>query len=70
MNLPVPPSGYSSANEAQTRSQIEIEDARNHKKFTDLEVGKDCRVIFTDTVTGLRYPLVVTSGVLTLGAAL
>lgn len=70
MNLPVPPHVYNPGNEAQTRAQIETEDRRNHKKFTDIEIGKNCRLIFTDTVTGSRYPLVVTSGTLTLGSAL
>jgi len=68
MNLPKPPTAYNVGNEAQTRSQLEIEDAKNHKKFTDIEVGKNCRVIMTDTVDGLRYSLTVVSGVLTVTA--
>ena len=68
MNLPNPPSVYSPGNEAQTRAQLETEDRKNHKKFTDIEIGKGCRAIFTDTVTGTRYAMTIASGAVTLTA--
>ena len=70
MSLPNPPQQYDPTDQAKTRGEIERLDSQSHKKTKDIEVGSNKRVIFTDTVTGKRYPLVVTNGVLTLGAAL
>lgn len=70
MSLPNAPQKYDPTDQALMRGEIERIDGQNHKKTKDIEVGSGKRVIFTDTVTGKRYPLVVTNGVLTLGASL
>ena len=62
MNLPSIPEKYDPAQQAQTRAGIEEADAANHKKFRDIEVGKACRLILVDTVTGTRYAATVASG--------
>jgi hypothetical protein len=67
MSLPNPPSGYDPRDQATTRGALEQMDSQNHKRGKDIEVGSKARVIFTDTATGKRYPLVVTNGALTLG---
>jgi hypothetical protein len=67
MSLPQPPQAYSALDEANVRGQLEQMDRQNHKKTANIEVGAKNAVIFTDTVTGKRYPLAVTNGVLTLG---
>ena len=63
MNLPQPASQYDRNNEAQTRGALEKEDRRNRKVGTDVEIGNE-RLILKDTVTGNRYSVTVTSGVL------
>ena len=68
MSYPQPPSDYQRDNEARFRNQVAQDDARNHKRGGDIEVGKGCRVILVDTVTGTRYALAVTSGALALTA--
>lgn len=68
MNLPNPPEKYDRTNEAQTRDTLATVDAENHKKFRDLEVGQNCRVIFVDTVTGTRYAMSIASGAVALTA--
>lgn len=68
MNLPTTPATYDRENEARAREAIVNEDAMNHKKMQDIEVGKNCRVIFVDTVTGTRYALTVASGAVALTA--
>ena len=45
MNLPKPPSQYDAANEAQMRSAIEREDARNIKKGGNIFAGKGALVL-------------------------
>jgi hypothetical protein len=50
----------------ELRAAIERADAENHKRGRDIEVGPNCRVILTDTVTGDRYALTSASGALVL----
>lgn len=45
MKLPAPSKQYDAANEAQTRSAIEREDARNLKKGGKILVGKGALVL-------------------------
>jgi len=45
MNLPKPSAQYDAANETQTRSAIEREDARNLKKGGNILVGKSALVL-------------------------
>lgn len=45
MNLPHPAPQYDAANETQTRSAIEREDARNLKKGGNILVGKGALVL-------------------------
>ena len=45
MRLPAPPKQYDPANEAQTRSAIEREDARNLKKGGNVLAGKGVLVL-------------------------
>ena len=68
MNFPQAPGAYDRQNEALFRSQLAQQDDANHKRGRDIEVGKGCRVIFVDTVTGTRYAVAVTSGALALTA--
>lgn len=68
MSYPQPPAKYERDNEARFRSQAAQDDARNHKRQADIEVGKGCRVVLVDTVTGTRYALTVASGALALTA--
>ena len=68
MSYPQPPASYDRDNEARFRNQVAQDDAQNHKRLRDIEVGKGCRVIFVDTVTGTRYAVAVTSGALALTA--
>lgn len=68
MNYPQAPKQYERENEALFRSKVAQEDDATHKRGRDIEVGKGCRVIFVDTVTGTRYAVTVTSGALALTA--
>lgn len=45
------------------RQIIEQADSQNHKRNQDVEIGEG-RLILTDTVTGTRYSVRVTSGTL------
>jgi len=45
MKLPTPPKQYDAANEEQTRSAIEREDARNLKKGGNVLIGKGTLVL-------------------------
>ena len=45
MKLPTPPKQYDAANETQTRSAIEREDARNLKKGGNVLIGKGALVL-------------------------
>ena len=45
MNLPRPSAQYDAANETQTRSAIEREDARNLKKGGNVLIGKGALVL-------------------------
>ena len=68
MSYPQPANDYQRDNEARFRNQVAQDNAQNHKRGGDIEVGKGCRVIFVDTVTGTRYAVAVTSGALALTA--
>lgn len=68
MNLPNSPFQYDRGNEAQARDVIVQADAENHKKQRDIEIGKGCRAIFFDTVTGTRYAMSIASGAVVLTA--
>ena len=68
MSYPQAPANYARDNEARFRNLAAQDDAKNHKRGQDIEVGKGCRVIFVDTVTGTRYAVAVTSGALALTA--
>ncbi len=68
MNLPSIPTKYDPTQQAQTRAGLEEADAANHKKFRDIEVGKGCRLILVDTVTGTRYAATIASGAWALSA--
>lgn len=70
MSLPTPPKNYDALDQSITRGEIERLDGQNHKKGRDIEVGAGKRIIETDTVTGARYAIVVTNGVLTLNGPL
>lgn len=64
MNLPRPSAKYDAANEAQMRSAIEREDARNLKKGGNILVGKGALVL-TAPNGSLWQVTVSNSGVLT-----
>lgn len=68
MSFPQAPQQYDRQNEALFRAQVAQEDGASHKRGRDIEVGKGCRIIFVDTVTGTRYAVTVASGALTLTA--
>ena len=66
MSLPAPTPKYDPLNEAQNRAILAQQNLGNHKKGQNIEVGKDCAVIDTDTVTGVRYAFRIINGVPTL----
>lgn len=68
MNLPNPPTSYDPTDQTNVRVALKRADADNVKRGSDYEVGKNVRIIMTDTVTQARYALTVASGVLTLSA--
>lgn len=70
MKLGIPPERYSQQDQSQMRAALEQANDKTHKKGANIEVGSKNAVIFTDNATDKRYPLVVTNGALTLGAAL
>lgn len=43
-------------------------DTSDHKRDTDIELGRGHRLILTDTVTGARFALTVASGAVVLTA--
>lgn len=57
------PSQYSAFDQQTMRRTLDERDIEAHKKGRDIEIGKNCRAIFTDTVTGTRYALTIASGV-------
>jgi len=65
--LTVPPA-YDQPNEVAWRQAVRDADDANHKRDTDIELGRGRRLILTDTVTGTRYALTVASGALSLTA--
>jgi hypothetical protein len=69
MSLPSPTPKYDPANEAQNRAILARQDAGNHKKGQNIEVGSGCAVVLTDTVTGARYYMRIINGVVTMVAA-
>ena len=62
------PQQYSAFDQQTMRRTLDERDLENHKKQRDIEIGKNCRAIFTDTVTGTRYAMTVVSGAVTLTA--
>lgn len=66
--LPVSPAQYSQQDQVSLRTELERRDSEGHKRGRHIEVGKNCAVILTDTATGDRYRLDVTSGALALTA--
>lgn len=62
------PQQYSAFDQQTMRRTLDERDLEAHKKGRDIEIGKSCRAIFTDTVTGTRYAMTVASGVVTLTA--
>lgn len=62
------PTDYDQPNEVAWRQAVRDADEDNHKRDTDIEVGRGHRLILTDTATGRRYALTVASGTLALTA--
>jgi hypothetical protein len=59
MKLPLPPMGYSIADQRELRRTVEAEDAQNHKRNRDVEIGVG-RLILTSP-NGTRYSIVVSN---------
>ena len=62
MTLPNAPLQYLAGVFSLWKAALEQADLDNHKKLRDIEVGKGCRLILVDTVTGTRYAATVASG--------
>ena len=67
MKLPIPKPEYRVADERERNRQIERADGQNLKSQQDCEIGEG-RLILTDTATGTRYQVKITSGVLGIAA--
>lgn len=63
MILPSPPAAYDRADQAQLRDALRRADSDNLKRGRDLALGS-ARLILTDAVTGERYVVTVSGGVL------
>lgn len=57
MRLPITPSGYSSTDQREMRRILELEDMKNHKRNSDVEIGVG-RLILTSP-NGTRYAITV-----------
>lgn len=66
MNLSRPPAKYDVQDQSNLRDALSRADDQNRKKSQDIEIGANCRAIFTDTVTGARIAMTVASGVVAL----
>lgn len=62
------PTAYDQSNEVAWRQAVRDADDENHKRDTDIEVGRGHRLVLTDTVTGTRYALTLASGMVVLTA--
>lgn len=58
------PAAYDRADQAALRETLQRANAENHKRGRDVELGRG-RLIVTDEVTGLRYALTMSGGVVT-----
>ena len=67
-NLPVAPAQYSQRSEQEFRNRLEQRDDNTHKRDRHLEGVRGTGIILTDTATGGRYLIEVTSGALALTA--
>lgn len=59
MKLPIAPTGYSAADQRELRRTLEVEDAGNHKRNRDVEIGVG-RLILTSP-NGTRYSITVSN---------
>jgi hypothetical protein len=57
MKLPLVPTGYSTADQREVRRWMELENNRNHKRGSDVEIGVG-RLILTSP-NGTRYSVTV-----------
>lgn len=64
MNLPQAPAQYSQDDQARNREAMRRALAKVHKRGADVEIANGERLILTDVVTGLRYRIEISSGLL------
>jgi hypothetical protein len=59
MRLPLVPSSYSIADQREMRRTLELDDSKNHKRGSDVEIGVG-RLILTSP-NGTRYSITVSN---------